>query len=649
MGNGEMLITSGGPPVPEVRENDGTLRRLTNASLPLPLYPWFDVAPDGRAFDSGPDPTLRSLNPSGAGVWQQFNNRDAIDRTYGSHAMYDVGKILVAGGGPSTNTADVISLSGAVPTVTPTGSMAFGRRQHNLTVLADGTVLVTGGNSSGAELVDLNAGVYPAEVWSPATGQWTTLASMRVTRQYHSTALLLPDGRVLSAGGGICGTCDAVGYLNKNAEIFSPPYLFKKNGSGELASRPSVGAAPGTVTEGTQFTVSTPNAASIRKVALVRLGSVTHSNNMEQRYVPVPFTAASGKLTVTAPANENIAPPGYYMLFIVNSAGVPSVAPIVHVAPPEAPPPPPPTEIPDPTAGGWTLNSSATLAGNELQLTEPVSGQAGSAFWPVAVNARNLTVEYDATIGPGTGADGLALVLADASRGATPTSVGFEGGGLGFSGIPGVAVALDTFQNEVNPSNNFAGVTDGPTSTAPNLLHWLATANLSSPLENATNHIKVVTTATTITVFVNGTQVLSTNVTLPTNAYLGFSGGTGGSADRHAISHLVVSSGEPPPPPAVSLKVASIVSAPAGSPQASAKIVFSGSCPSSFTTVALGNGETATPALAGASEGQSCSVSETPPGATGWNATATVNGKDVALNSAGGQLSRCRRSRSPPA
>ena len=337
MGNGEMLITSGGPPIPEVRQNDGTLRQLTNASLSLPLYPWFDVAPDGRAFESGPDQAMRSLNPSGAGAWQEWGSRDSIDRSYGSHAMYDIGKILVAGGGPSTNTADVINLNGATPTVTPTGSMAYGRRQNNLTALADGTVLVTGGNSSGAELVDLNAGVYPAEVWNPATGQWTTLASMRVTRQYHSIALLLPDGRVLSAGGGICGTCDEVGYLNKNAEIFSPPYLFKKDGSGELAPRPTVGAAPGTVTEGSQFTVSTPDAASIRKVALVRLGSVTHSNNMEQRYVPVQFVAGSGSLTVTAPASENIAPPGYYMLFIVNSAGVPSVAPIVRVAPPETP------------------------------------------------------------------------------------------------------------------------------------------------------------------------------------------------------------------------------------------------------------------------------------------------------------------------
>src|SRR5213079_49902 len=132
----------------------------------------------------------------------------------------------------------VINLNGAKPTVTPTGSMAYGRRQNNLTVLADGTVLATGGNSSGASLVDLNAGVYAAELWNPATGRWTTLSSMQVTRQYHSTALLLPDGRVMSAGGGVCNTCDQVGYLAKNAEVFSPPYLFAADGT--LAPRPVI-------------------------------------------------------------------------------------------------------------------------------------------------------------------------------------------------------------------------------------------------------------------------------------------------------------------------------------------------------------------------------------------------------------------------
>ena len=152
--------------------------------------------------------------------------------------------------------------------------MAFGRRQHNLTLLADGSVLATGGNSTGASLIDMNGGVYNAERWDPATGQWTTLAAQAVTRQYHSTALLLPDGRVLSAGGGICGTCDQVGYLAKNAEIFTPPYLFKQDGSGAARrrARDHRGARHGRATAASSRS-RTPNAASITKVGLLRLGA----------------------------------------------------------------------------------------------------------------------------------------------------------------------------------------------------------------------------------------------------------------------------------------------------------------------------------------------------------------------------------------
>ncbi len=329
LANGEMLITEGGPDMPEVRKTDGGLRALTTASLDLPLYPWLDVAPDGRAFYSGPDQTMRSINTAGGGSWQSYGQRDSLYRSYGSHALYDVGKILVAGGGPSSTNASVINVNGGTPQVSATAPMAYGRRQHNLTVLADGTVLATGGNSSGAALVDLNNGVYPAELWNPATGTWRTLAAMRVTRQYHSTALLLPDARVLSAGGGICATCDTVGYLAKNAEVFSPPYLFKK--SGGLAPRPQISSAPGRVTYNAPFAISTPNASSIGKVALVRVGAVTHSVNMEQRYVPLSFTAGTGTLNATAPANANLAPPGVYMLFVIDANGVPSVARMVRV------------------------------------------------------------------------------------------------------------------------------------------------------------------------------------------------------------------------------------------------------------------------------------------------------------------------------
>jgi hypothetical protein len=167
--NGEMLITEGGPDMPEVRRTDGTLRALGTASLNLPLYPWLDVAPDGRVFYSGPDQTMRKLDPAGGGSWQSFGQRDSINRSYGSHAVYDVGKTLVAGGGSSSADARVIDTNGTTPSVTTTAPMAFGRRQHNLTLLADGSVLATGGNSTGASLIDMNGGVYNAERWDPAS------------------------------------------------------------------------------------------------------------------------------------------------------------------------------------------------------------------------------------------------------------------------------------------------------------------------------------------------------------------------------------------------------------------------------------------------------------------------------------------------
>ncbi len=364
LGDGQMLITEGGPDIPEVRQRNGTIRALTTASRNLPLYPWLDVAPDGRAFYSGPDQTMRTLNPDGTGAWQNYGARDLVNRDYGGHAMFDVGKILVAGGGGSVRTAGVIDINGATPVVTPTASMEFGRRQNNLTLLADGTALATGGNSSGAGLVDMNNGVYNAELWNPATGTWTTLAAQAVTRQYHSTSLLLPDGRVLSSGGGICGTCDQVGYLAKNAEVFTPPYLYAKDGSGALAPRPAVTAVPATIEYGTPFAISTPDAASIRKAGLVRLGAVTHSVDMDQRYLPLTFSAGSGVLNATGPANQNIAPPGMYMLFVVDADGVPSVAKMVTVPPVNAAPT---VSLTQPAAGALfyapaTVNLAASAA-----------------------------------------------------------------------------------------------------------------------------------------------------------------------------------------------------------------------------------------------------------------------------------------------
>jgi hypothetical protein len=431
--NGEMLITSGRVNTPEVRALNGTLRPLTTASLSLPLYPWLDVSPDGRAFYSGPDPTLRALDTTGTGTWQTVGQRDSITRDYGGHALFDIGKMLVAGGGASTKDARVIDVNGASPQVTATAPMAFGRRQHNLTVLADGSVLATGGNSSGASLVDLNAGVYPAELWSPATGQWRTLAAMQITRQYHSTALLLPDGRVLSSGGGICGTCDTVGYLAKNAEIFSPPYLFQSDGT--LAPRPTIDAAPSSAGYGASLDIGTGNPAGIRKVALVRLGAVTHSDNMEQRYVPLSFTAGATSITATAPANANVAPPGYYMLFIVDANGVPSVARMLQVVPGNSAPT---ATLTQPQNGAtYTAPATVTLAATAsddgavakveffngaAKLGEDTTAPYGFTWSGVGAGTYSLTARATDDVGVSTTSSPVTITVNPASSNSPPTA-----------------------------------------------------------------------------------------------------------------------------------------------------------------------------------------------------------------------------------
>jgi hypothetical protein len=337
LGNGEVLAISGGDTaavvndLPEVYQTSGSWRSLSAARKSVPYYPMMFVAPDGRVAMVGPGRQTWYLNTTGTGGWTAgpfFTYSSGRD--YGSAVMYDAGKVLLMGGNSTpTATAEVIDLNaGSAAAWRSVQSMSVARRQHNATLLADGTVLVTGGsNGSGFNPAPLDSRVLTAERWNPDTETWTQIGRMTHQRLYHSEALLLLDGRLLSVGS---GEPAATGQPNDStAEIYSPPYLF--NPDGTPASRPTITDAPISVTYGQAFTVTTPNAASIAKVTFIRLSSVTHSFNHNQRMNRLSFSATSSALTVVAPSSGNRAPPGHYMLFIVNSNGVPSVGKIIRI------------------------------------------------------------------------------------------------------------------------------------------------------------------------------------------------------------------------------------------------------------------------------------------------------------------------------
>ena len=293
--------------------------------------------------------------------------------------------------------------------------------------------------------------------------------------------------------------------------------------------------------------------------------------------------------------------------------------------------------VPAPGAA-WSHNGAATISAGVLRTTPATANKAGSGFFTAPLDSRHLVVQFDQVIEGGTGADGQTLTFADATK-ATPTALGVAGGGLGFSGIPGIAVAFDTFKNPANPSNNFLGISDGA-GTSADRLHWLATATAVPSLRSVVRHIKVEALNGTVTVWIEGTQVLTGAFTLPPRVLLGFTGGTGGQTDSHRVENVVITGDAAPSGPVpASLRMLSVVSAPAGSSQAGTQVVFSGSCPSAFTTAALGNGGSASPVLTGAVAGAACAVSEVPPTGTGWKTTASVNGVEVSLVAAGGLLS----------
>lgn len=324
LANGDVMVLSGevngSGDINELPQRylaaSGTWRNMTTAVRKLPYYPRMFLASDGRLFYAGPQRVSRWMSTSGTGAWSTGPSSNFGTRSYGPAVILDGRVFLIGGGDPPTATVETIDLNASSPSWRYVASMSVARRQHNATILPDGRVLVTGG-SRGSGFDNSGSPVLYAELYDPATNRWTRMASNAQYRGYHSVGVLLPDGRVLSAGG----------RNRRTAEVFSPPYLFK-------GARPTVSAAPGTVAPGTSFTVTTPDASRITRVTLVALASVTHAFDQNQRLVTLGFSRGTGSLTVTAPPSNNVAPPGYYQLFVVSDTGVPSVGRMVRITAP---------------------------------------------------------------------------------------------------------------------------------------------------------------------------------------------------------------------------------------------------------------------------------------------------------------------------
>lgn len=333
--SGKILTWSGhhifGTPIAQIEVFDpGTMTWSplpSSADKSVPIYPSIHLMTDGNILYTGTrwhylDLPWTSVPPTAildlsTNTWTDVATHIIPDRSEGTSVQLPgLSKMLVIGGGIGSEqfTAEIIDMADPVPAWRQITNTTFERKNVNVVLLPDGTALLAAG-IDGWKWIPISASLN-AELFDPDTETWKVMAAMTQMRQYHSVSVLLPDGRVLDTG--------SVPGHNLTMEVFSPPYLF-------LGARPTITSAPAVVQYGAQFTVQTPDACTIQEVNMVRLSSVTHHTNTDQRFLSLTFALTGSDLSVTAPANGNVAPPGYYMLTLLNHCGVPSVAGMVKV------------------------------------------------------------------------------------------------------------------------------------------------------------------------------------------------------------------------------------------------------------------------------------------------------------------------------
>ena len=392
-----------------------------------PLYPRMALLPNGKVFYTGHGSGMSNANgwifDPAAGNWTS-SVPTTRNRSYGSAVILPLlppaytPKVMAFGGGnPATSSTDIIDLSAASPSWTSGPSMSTGRIQMDAVILPDGTVLAMGGSVNNEAP---NGPGKTADLYDPVTNTFRSAGTASYSRLYHSTALLLPDARVMSIG----SNPGSRGRYEAAIEIYTPAYLFDSNDLLITTGRPSITAvtpSSGVVGYNAPFSVNFSSASPIASAVLVRPGSVTHAFDMEQRLIGLcgpspqpPCSAGGGTLNLTSPPNGNIAPPGYYMLFLLDSAGVPSKAQFIQLSAHSTSPPSgaiasPVSDVTIP-AGGSVVFSTNTSAANYSWIFP-----GGSPTTSVAQAPGSVTFGV-----PGTYVTSLTVIDADGNSDPSP-------------------------------------------------------------------------------------------------------------------------------------------------------------------------------------------------------------------------------------
>ena len=517
LGDGRVMTFSGGD------ENGNTNNKVEiytvgsgwsqpiSAPFTPDLYPRMHLLPNGKVFASGAPPSAYIFNPANSSFTQNVATTNyGGTRTYGSSVLlpltpannYDPKIMIFGGNSPATSTTEIIDMGASSPQWAPGPNMSQARIEMNAVILPNGKVLAMGGsvNDESSSTKSLNADLY-----DPDSNTFSSAGANAYARLYHSVALLLPDATVWLAGGN-----PSRGTYESHIEIYQPAYLFQSNGT--PAPRPSITSAPHVISYGNQFTVQTPDAASIASAVLIRYGSVTHAFGMDQRMVGMSFTAASGSLTVTAPPDGNTAPPGYYMLFILNSNGVPSVASPVLLSS---------SVVPAPTVGSISP-ASGTISGGTGVAISGAGFLAGATVSLGGTAATGVTVVNSTSITATTpahaaGAVDVTVTNSDSQSGTLTggyTYSSSSGGGISF-------VQAGSGPSTAQPSNSTLSVPYPSPQTAGNLnivaVGWGDTTSSISSVSDTTGNTYVLAVGPTTTTGLQQSIYYAKNITAGSN------------------------------------------------------------------------------------------------------------------------------------